>query len=87
MPIIREKQDVSLRIANIVQHVPKCMSCHKATVVITGRAHCFRDCIFIYIDLYIVMYLFHAFILQSVASFQKAFDEYKFRREIYQKNY
>ena len=67
--------------------LPKCMSCHKATVVITGRAHCFRDCIFIYIDLYIVMYLFHAFILQSVASFQKAFDEYKFRREIYQKNY
>ena len=27
--------------------VPKCMSCHKATVVITGRAHCFRDCIYI----------------------------------------
>ena len=21
-------------------HVPKCMSCHKAIVVITGRAHC-----------------------------------------------
>ena len=26
-----------------VHHVPKCMSCHKAIVVITGRAHCFRD--------------------------------------------
>ena len=25
-----------------VHHVPKCMSCHKATVVITGRAHCFH---------------------------------------------
>ena len=33
-----------VRFAN---HVPKCMSCHKAIVVITGRAHCFRDCIYI----------------------------------------
>ena len=24
-------------------HVPKCMSCHKAIVVITGKAHCFHD--------------------------------------------
>ena len=32
-----------------VHHVPKCMSCHKAIVVITGRAHCFHD--FIYITL------------------------------------
>ena len=31
-----------------VHHVPKCMSCHKAIVVITGRAHCFHDCIYIY---------------------------------------
>ena len=30
-----------------VHHVPKCMSCHKAIVVITGRAHCFHDCIYI----------------------------------------
>ena len=30
-----------------VHHVPKCMSCHKAIVVITGRAHCFRDYIYI----------------------------------------
>ena len=28
-----------------VHHVPKCMSCHKAILVITGRAHCFHDCI------------------------------------------
>ena len=28
----------------IVHHVPKYMSCHKAIVVITGRAHCFHDC-------------------------------------------
>ena len=32
-----------------VHHVPKCMSCHKAIVVITGRAHCFHDYIYIYI--------------------------------------
>ena len=25
-----------------VHHVPKCISCHKAIVVITGRAHCFH---------------------------------------------
>ena len=26
-----------------VHRVPKCMGCHKAIVVITGRAHCFHD--------------------------------------------
>ena len=26
-----------------VYNVPKCMSYHKAIVVITGRAHCFHD--------------------------------------------
>ena len=31
-----------------VDHVPKYMSCHEAIVVITGRAHCFHDCIYIY---------------------------------------
>ena len=31
----------------------QCMSCHKAIVVITGRAHCFHDCIyFIYYTIY-----------------------------------
>ena len=29
--------------------VSKCMSCHKAIAVITRRAHCFCDCIYIYI--------------------------------------
>ena len=33
--------------SNIVYHVPKCMSCHKSIAVITGRAHCFHDCIYI----------------------------------------
>ena len=32
---------------NIVYHVPKCMCCHKATVVITERADCFYDCLYI----------------------------------------
>ena len=27
-----------------VHHMPKCMSCHKAIVVITGMAHSFHDC-------------------------------------------
>ena len=30
-----------------VHHVPKCVTCHKAIVVITGRAHCFHDYIYI----------------------------------------
>ena len=30
-----------------VYYVPKCMSCYKAIVVTTGRAHCFHDCIYI----------------------------------------
>ena len=35
----------------IVHHVSKCMSCHKATVVITWSANCFHDCIYITIIL------------------------------------
>ena len=34
-------------------HVPKCMSSHKAIVVITGRAHCFRGNIYIILILLI----------------------------------
>ena len=30
-----------------LHHVSKCISCHKAVMVITGRAHCFHDCIYI----------------------------------------
>ena len=36
-----------------VHHVPKCMSRHKAIVVITGRAHCFHD--YIYITLILLL--------------------------------
>ena len=36
-----------------VHHVPKCMSCHKANMVITGRAHCFHD--YIYITLILLL--------------------------------
>ena len=34
-------------------HVPKCMGCHKAIVVITGRAHCFHDNIYITLILFL----------------------------------
>ena len=30
-----------------IHHVPKCMSCHKAIVVITRRTHCFHECIYV----------------------------------------
>ena len=33
----------------------KCMSCHEAIVVITGRAHWFHDCIYIYIMLILLL--------------------------------
>ena len=36
-----------------VHHVPKCMSYHKAVVVIPGRAHCFHD--YIYITLILLL--------------------------------
>ena len=39
--------------AHDVHHVPKCMSCHKAIMVITGRAHCFHD--YIYITLILLL--------------------------------
>ena len=47
-----------------VHHEPKCMSCPKAIVVITGRAHCFHDYIYIYI--YIYIYNFHHIFLVSL---------------------
>ena len=34
-----------------VYHVPKCMSCHKAIVVITLRVHCFHSYIYVYVHL------------------------------------
>ena len=36
-----------------LHHVPKCISCHKATVVISGRAHCFHDYIYIVLILHL----------------------------------
>ena len=43
----------------------KCMSCHKAIVVITGRAHCFHDFIYVhimYIYIYIYIYIYKIYI-------------------------
>ena len=41
-----------------VHHVPKCMSCHKATAVITGRAHCLSFWLHMYIWLYMYIYVY-----------------------------
>ena len=47
-----------MHLGTTVHHVPKCMSCHKAIVVITGRAHCFHDYIYIYIYIFIYIYIY-----------------------------
>ena len=36
-----------------VHYVPKCMSYHKAIVVTTERTHCFHDCIYITLILFL----------------------------------
>ena len=46
-----------------VNHLPKGMSCHKPIVVITGRAHCFHDNIYIYIYIYIYMLHIYMYML------------------------
>ena len=45
-------------ITKVTHHVPKCMSCHKVIVVITRRAHCFYDCIYIHINIYIYIHIY-----------------------------
>ena len=32
-----------------MHHLLKCMCCRKAIVVISGKAHCFHDCIYLHI--------------------------------------
>ena len=32
--------------------MPKIMGCYKTIVVITGKVHCFHDCIFVYLHIY-----------------------------------
>ena len=41
-----------------IHHVPKCTSCHKAIVVITGSSHCFHDNIYIIIYKYVYIYIY-----------------------------
>ena len=43
-------------------HVPRCMSYHKAIVVITGKAHCLHDNIYVYTDIYIYIYIYIIYI-------------------------
>ena len=45
-----------------VHHAPKCMSCHKAIVVITGRPHCFHENIYITL---ILLFFMKTYILRS----------------------
>ena len=49
-----------------VHHVPKCMSCHKVIVVITGRAQLFSY-IYVYIYKYIYIYIYvYIYILMMI---------------------
>ena len=48
-------------------HVPKCTSCHKAIGVMTGRAHCFHDDIYIYTYIYIYKIYLYIYINIHVA--------------------
>ena len=36
-----------MHLGTSVHHVPKCMSCHKAIVAISGKVHCFHDYIYV----------------------------------------
>ena len=54
-------------------HVPKYMSCHKAIVVITGRAQCFHDNILLYhkclvVELYYIyiLYIYNIYMLYVI---------------------
>ena len=51
-----------------IHYVPKCMICYKIIVVITGRSHCFYDCIckYIYIHTYTIK-LFPSLIKCSIS--------------------
>ena len=43
----------ALPVTTPMAHVPRCMSYHKAIVVITGKAHCLHDNIYVYTYIYI----------------------------------
>ena len=51
-----------------VHYVPKCMSCHKAIVVIIGRAYGFHDCIYITPILYILVFTTEGFLEVAIES-------------------
>ena len=48
-----------------VHHMSKCMSCHKAIVMITHRAHCIHD--YIYVT-YVHMYIYVVYIYAHIGS-------------------
>ena len=59
-PSYHRNSFVATHALGTVHHVPKGMSCHKAFVVVTRKAHCFHDNIYIYIyvDIYIYIYIY-----------------------------
>ena len=58
-----------------VHHVPKCISCHKAIVVITGRAHCIVFMVsYIYVSIYVYIDMSHHFILLRLNPFDLRVD-------------
>ena len=56
---------INILIYITVHHVPKCMSCRKAIVVMTGKAHCFHDYMYILIYIYYIYYI-HDYILENI---------------------
>ena len=50
-----------------IHYVPKCMSCHKAIVVMIGRAHCFHAYIYMYIYMYTYSILYKKVVEQRSA--------------------
>ena len=62
---------------NDVHHVPQCMSCHKAIVVITGRTHCFYDSTYIYIcDIYYIYISYKGFGKKELKEFSEVLNSY-----------
>ena len=50
-----------LPVTTPMAHVPRCMSYHKAIVVITGKAHCLHDNIYVYTYIYIYIYIYYIY--------------------------
>ena len=54
---------------SVCAQMPKCMSCHKAILVITGRAHCMYVYIYIYIYIGLVVTSMQLHVLASTHAY------------------